>query len=65
MEAMFRAYHLEMACKTQCLILQTSQEIIFPSKEICQQAVKDLLSFEENLGERDWHAWVRRINNTK
>lgn len=62
MEAMFRAYHLEMACKTQCLALQGSQELIFPSEKICQQAVKDLLSFEENLGERDWHAWVRMLN---
>ncbi len=61
MEAMFYAYHLEMACKTQCLLGQTSQELIFPPEEICKKAVKDLLSFEENLGERDWHAWVRKI----
>jgi ribulose-5-phosphate 4-epimerase/fuculose-1-phosphate aldolase len=60
-EALFRAYHLEMACRTQCLVLQTSQEIIYPSEEICEQAVKDLLSFEENLGARDWKAWVRSL----
>lgn len=65
MEALFRAYHLEMACKTQCLILQTSQEIIYPPEEICKQAVKDLLSFEESLGMRDWHAWVRAIKSFK
>lgn len=64
MEAMFRAYHLEMACKTQCLSLQTSQELIFPPEEVCEKAVKDLLSFEKNLGERDWHAWVRMLKNS-
>lgn len=63
MEAMFRAYHLEMACKTQCLALQSRQEIITPSEDICEQSVKDLLGFEKNLGERDWHAWVRMIDN--
>lgn len=63
MEAMFRSYHLEMACKTQCLALQNVQELIYPPDEICRQAVKDLLSFEENLGERDWHAWVRMLKN--
>ena len=62
MEAMFYAYHLEMACKTQCLALQTGQELVYPSPSICEQAVKDLLSFEKNLGERDWHAWVRKYS---
>lgn len=62
MEAMFYAYHLEMACKTQCLTLSMGKELAYLEKEICQQAVQDLLSFEENLGERDWHAWVRKIN---
>lgn len=65
MEALFRAYHLEMACQTQCLILQSSQEIVHPPEEICKQAVKDLLSFEDNLGMRDWQAWVRVIENKK
>jgi ribulose-5-phosphate 4-epimerase/fuculose-1-phosphate aldolase len=63
MEAMFRTYHLEMACKAQCLALQSSQELIFPPEKICQQTVKDLLSFEANLGERDWHAWIRMLKN--
>jgi ribulose-5-phosphate 4-epimerase/fuculose-1-phosphate aldolase len=60
-EAMFYAYHLEMACQTQCLALQTNQELIYPSKEICEQAVKDLLSFEKDLGIRDWYAWIRKV----
>ncbi len=61
MEAMFYAYHLEMACKTQCLALQTGVELIYPPKEICEQAVKDLLGFEKDLGQRDWQAWVRNF----
>jgi len=61
-EALFRAYHLEMACQTQCLALQTSQELIYPSEKICEQAVHDLLSFEKKLGDRDWKAWVRTLN---
>lgn len=63
MEAMFYAYHLEMACKTQCLALSTNQELLIPEEKICKQSVKDLLSFEKNLGERDWHAWVSQINS--
>lgn len=60
-EAMFYTYHLEQACKTQCLTLAMNRELSIPSEEICSKAVKDLLSFEGNLGERDWHAWVRLI----
>ena len=62
MEAMFYAYHLEMACQTQCLALQTGQKLIYPPEEIRKQAVKDLLSFEKDLGQRDWQAWVRKIS---
>ena len=62
-EAMFYAYHLEMACKTQCLALQTKQELITPSEEVCTQAVQDLLNFEKDLGIRDWNAWIRKIKH--
>lgn len=61
MEALFRTYHLEMACRVQCLTMQSSQKIVEIPKAICEKTVKDLLSFEKNLGERDWHAWVRKI----
>lgn len=64
-EAMFYAYHLEMACKTQCLALQTGQELVIPPENICQQAVKDLLTFEKDLGARDWQAWIRKIQNNR
>ncbi len=50
-EAMFYTYHLEQACK----------ELIILSVEICKQTVKDLLSFEEDLGKRDWAAWLRLV----
>lgn len=60
-EAMFYTYHLQKACETQCLILSTGMKYIIPSKETCEKAVKDLLSFEENLGERDWEAWKRLV----
>lgn len=61
-EAMFYTYHLEQACKAQCLALQSSQPLIFPNDETCQRAVNDLLNFEANLGERDWQAWLRMIS---
>lgn len=62
-EAMFYSYHLYLACKTQCLALGQGQELIMPTHEICQQAVHDLLNFEKNLGERDWHAWVKLLQS--
>jgi len=62
MEALFYAYHLEMACQAQCLALQSRQELILPPESVCEQAVKDLLGFEKNLGERDFNAWIRKYN---
>lgn len=60
-EAMFYLHHLQLACKTQLQSLSMNAELIMPSKEVCNQAVKDLLSFEQDLGARDWHAWVRKL----
>ena len=60
-EAMFYTYHLQKACETQCLILSMGKKYITPSKETCEKAVHDLLSFENNLGERDWEAWKRLV----
>ncbi|WP_333023015.1 class II aldolase/adducin family protein [Wolbachia endosymbiont of Pentidionis agamae] len=62
-EAMFYTYHLEQACKTQCLALAMNKELLVPSEETCSKAVRDLLSFERNLGERDWHAWIRLLQS--
>ncbi len=58
-EAMFYTHHLEQACKAQNLILATQQPLTLPSPEVCRKAVKDLLSFEKDLGQRDWQAWLR------
>ncbi len=53
--------HLEQACKTQCLAYSTNQELILPSQEICKKSVQDLLSFEEDLGKRNWIAWLNLL----
>lgn len=60
-EAMFYAYHLQKACETQCKILAMKAEIIPLDTSVCKKTVKDLLSFEKDLGRRDWDAWVRRL----
>jgi ribulose-5-phosphate 4-epimerase/fuculose-1-phosphate aldolase len=60
-EALFYCYHLELACKTQIAALSCNAELIIPSHDICKQTCKDVLSFEKNLGERDWEAWVRLL----
>jgi ribulose-5-phosphate 4-epimerase/fuculose-1-phosphate aldolase len=58
-EAMFYTYHLQKACETQCHILAMGKKYITPPKEVCEKTVLDLLSFEKNLGQRDWEAWKR------
>ncbi len=60
-EAMFYCYHLQRACETQCLILSMNIKYVAPSHATCLKAVNDLLTFEKNLGERDWHAWERLV----
>lgn len=59
-EAMFYAYHLEQACKVQCMV--NGRKVIYPNKEICKKSVEDLLSFEKDIGARDWQAWRRLID---
>lgn len=60
-EAMFYTYHLQRACETQCMTLATGMKYITPSPAMCEKAVQDLLTFEKNLGERDWEAWQRLV----
>lgn len=62
-EAMFCTYRLEQACKTKCLALEVNRKLSILSEEVCSKAVKDLLSFENNLGERDWRVWARLIKS--
>lgn len=64
-EAMFYTYHLQQACKTQCLALSQNHPLIMPDEKICQKSVKDLLSFEPDLGRRDWEAWKRLLQARK
>lgn len=60
-EALFYAYHLEKACQAQCLALASGAKLVLPPKEVCEKSVHDLLTFEKDLGKRDWDAWVRLI----
>ena len=64
-EAMFYAYHLEQACKTQFITLSMNCDYLTIPPIICEKSVKDLLCFEENLGARDWEAWLRFIEKFK
>ena len=61
-EAMFYTHHLQQACLAQIMMLSTNQPLIIPSKETCEKTVLDLLNFEENLGNRDWQAWLRKAS---
>jgi ribulose-5-phosphate 4-epimerase/fuculose-1-phosphate aldolase len=63
-EALFYAYHLELACKTQIMALSCGQKLIIPDENICRKSVHDLLTFEQDLGLRDWLAWERKISKT-
>jgi hypothetical protein len=58
-EGFFYAYHLEQACKAQTLTLQTSVPLIQPDAEVCEKAAQQLISFESDLGLRDWQALRR------
>lgn len=60
-EAMFFLYHLEKACKTQCIALSSGQELVMPSHELCVDSVSDLLTFEKDLGRRDFDAWIGNL----
>lgn len=64
-EALFYTYHLQKACETQCLILSMNKPYVTPSPATCEKAVRDLLAFEKNLGQRDWQAWMRLLERIK
>lgn len=64
-EAFFYTHHLEQACKAQNTILSTQQDLIIPDEITCKQAVHDLLSFEQDLGKRDWDALIRKLEKTE
>lgn len=64
-EAMFYTYHLQKACETQCYAMNHINDFIMPPHDVCKQSVHDLLSFEKDLGKRDWLAWKRLVNYKK
>ncbi|MBM3633458.1 MAG: hypothetical protein FJX03_07140 [Alphaproteobacteria bacterium] len=61
-EALFYTYHLQKACQTQCLTLSMNRDVVILDSDIGKKTAKDLLSFEDDLGARDWEAWVRLID---
>lgn len=58
-EAFFYTRFLENACRVQCKVMSTNQELIVPRHEICEQAAKDMLEFEKDLGRKEWEAAKR------
>lgn len=60
-EAMFYTYHLQQACKSQCMTLSMNSNYVTPDHETCEKSVQELLFFEKNLGYRDWLAWKRLV----
>lgn len=62
-EALFYTYHLEQACKTQCLAQGMHTPLRSLDATLCRKAVRTLLNFEDNLGARDWEAWARKLGH--
>lgn len=61
-ESMFYCHHLERACRVQVAALSSGAELVIPPDAVCKKANKDLLSFEKDLGKRDWLAWIRWLD---
>ena len=49
------------ACKVQAFTPKPTSGWIMPDHETCIRARNDLLSFEKDLGKRDWNAYVRQL----
>lgn len=62
-EALFYCHHLEHACRAQIAALSSGVELVIPNDAICKKANADLLSFEQDLGMRDWLAWIRWLDS--
>ncbi len=62
-EAFFYTYFLEKACRAQCAFSGILEEnILFPSREICEQTQKDMLTTEHPFGHQTWQAMLRKLN---
>lgn len=64
-EAVFFTYHLQQACRAQCLILSSCANPLRVPAKLAEKSRNDLLSFEKNLGQRDWLAWQRLLLKEK
>lgn len=64
-EALFYVHHLEQACKVQAFTPKPTSGWIMPDHETCTRARNDLLSFEKDLGKRDWNAYVRQLKRNQ
>lgn len=60
-EAFIYQHHLERACKTQLQVLACCTTPLLPDTATCQKTVHDLLSFEPDIGKRDWTALLRLL----
>jgi len=63
-EAFIYQHHLERACKTQLQAMATGEKLLLPNEAMCRQTVHDLMSFEPDIGARDWHALLRMLDRT-
>lgn len=64
-EAVYYTYHLQQACRTQCLILSSCQNPLTIPPKVAEKSCNDLLSFEKNLGQRDWVAWRQLLKKNR
>ncbi len=64
-EAFIYTHHLERACRTQVRALAAENNLITPNQKTCKKAVNDLLSFETDIGKRDWNALIRMLQRNK
>ena len=60
-EAFIYTHHLQRACRTQVRALAASSHLLMPDKATCKKSANDLLSFEIDIGQRDWTALIRLL----
>lgn len=64
-EALFYLHHLEHACRVQAFSHEPQSGWVIPDHKMCLTARNDLLSFEQDLGIRDWNAYMRKLNRDR
>jgi ribulose-5-phosphate 4-epimerase/fuculose-1-phosphate aldolase len=64
-ECLFYAYHLEKACYTQCLMgIHSTLTPCSIKPSVAKKSYNDLMSFEVDLGTRDFAALARSLNKS-